>query len=206
MSLIAVDPTRFEADDPSQSLDKWIGAPLQVGEIAARQDASAQIRDILGAAGAAKTPAPLPDAKESALDEPLTEAETQLLAALAPLAGPLARAVKRFINLYRLLRTQWRDRPENRGALAFMLALDAGGTPAEIAAVHGALAGAGGDAALIPITSARGSPRRSRPSAPRKDARAPTRCAAPPLWRGPSRFVRTERNADKSRPERSVPT
>jgi hypothetical protein len=150
VSLIAVDPTRFEADDPSQSLDKWIGAPLQVGEIAARQDASAQIRDILGAAGAAKTPAPPPDAKESALDEPLTEAETQLLAALAPLAGPSARAVKRFINLYRLLRTQWRDRPEQRGALAFMLALDAGGSPAEIAAVHGALAGAGGDAAFDP--------------------------------------------------------
>ena len=31
-----------------------------------------------------------------------------------------------------------------------MLALDAGGSPAEIAAVHGALAGAGGDAAFDP--------------------------------------------------------
>ncbi|MGO9675597.1 MAG: hypothetical protein ACLPSF_15755 [Methylocella sp.] len=152
VSLIAVDPTRFEAGDPSQSLDKWIGAPLQVGEIAARQDVSAQIRDILGAAptDAAKTPTALPDAKQSALDEPLSEAETRLLAALAPLAGPSARAVKRFVNLYRLLRTQWRDRPEQRGALAFMLALDAGGSPAEIAAVHGALAGAGGDAAFDP--------------------------------------------------------
>jgi hypothetical protein len=150
VSLIAVDPTRFVRDSgdlPPFRLDKWIGAPLQVGEIAARQDVSQQIRDILGAG---TPPVALPDAKHSALDEPLTESETQLLATLAPLAGPSARAVKRFVNLYRLLRTQWRDRPEQRGALAFMLALDAGGNPAEIAAVQGALEASGGDAAFDP--------------------------------------------------------
>jgi hypothetical protein len=156
VSLIAVDPARLEGDSgdsPPFRLDKWIGAPLQVGEIAARQDAAMQIRDILGAAqgaGAATTPVAPPDAKHSALDEPLSEAETQLLAAFAPLAGPSARAVKRFVNLYRLLRTQWRDRPEQRSALAFMLALDAGGSPAEIAAVQSALAASGGDAAFDP--------------------------------------------------------
>ena len=156
VSLIAVDPSRLDGqfgDSPPVRLDKWIGAPLQVGEIVARQDSAMQICDILGGAqspGAAKTPAALPDAKHCALDEPLSEAETQMLAAFAPLAGPSARAVKRFVNLYRLLRTQWRDRPEQRGALAFMLALDAGGNPAEIAAVQGALANSGGDAAFDP--------------------------------------------------------
>jgi hypothetical protein len=150
VSLIALDPARLEA---AFSLDKWVQAPLQVGEIAARQDVSAQVRDLLGAgsgASMANAPVARADATQSALDEPLTETETRLLAAFAPLAGPSARAVKRFINLYRLLRPQWRDRPEQRGALAFMLALDAGGSPAEIAAVHGALVGAGGDAAFDP--------------------------------------------------------
>jgi len=156
VSLIAVDPARLDGhsgDLPPVRLDKWIGAPLQVGEIVARQDAAMQIRDILGGAqgpGAAKTAAALPDASHCALDEPLSEAETEMLATFAPLAGPSARAVKRFVNLYRLLRTQWRDRPEQRGALAFMLALDAGGSPAEIAAVQGALASSGGDAAFDP--------------------------------------------------------
>ncbi|MGS0740164.1 hypothetical protein ACVBEG_27495 [Pseudomonas sp. GG8] len=39
-----------------------------------------------------------------ALDQPLSAAETQLLADLAPLAGSSARALKRFVNLYRLVR------------------------------------------------------------------------------------------------------
>ncbi len=148
VTLVALDPARFDGDF-ARSLDKWIAAPLQIGELAARRDASAQIRDILAApAEAARLPASAPEARESALDEPLSEAEAQLLAAFAPLAGPSARAVKRFVNLYRLLRTQWRNRPEQRGALAFMLALDSGGGPAEIAAVRAALASSGGDAAF----------------------------------------------------------
>ncbi len=150
VSLVALDPARFDGDF-ARSLDKWIAAPLQIGEITARRDAAAQIRDILGAAPtAAKVPAAaVPDAKQSVLDEPLSEAETQLLAAFAPLAGS-ARAVKRFVNLYRLLRPQWRDRPEERGALAFMVALDAGGSAGEVAAVNAALASIGGDAAFEP--------------------------------------------------------
>jgi hypothetical protein len=155
VSLIAADPARFEAgrlesSDEALRPDRWIQAPLQVGEIAARGDAPTQIRDILGAAqgGASNAPVALPDARQSALDEPLTEAETRLLAALAPLAGASARAIKRFVNLYRLLRTQLRDRPEQRGALAFMLALDAGGSPTDMAAVAKVLLAAGGDAAF----------------------------------------------------------
>ena len=66
----------------------------------------------------------------------MSAAETQLLADLAPLAGSSARALKRFVNLYRFTRAAG---PNHQGALAFMLALDAGGTPSEIAAVNDAL-------------------------------------------------------------------
>lgn len=154
VSLIPADPLRFGAGsaDDAIDLDKWIQAPFQVGEISARQDYAAQIRDIIGSsapdADASKPPATPPDATRSILDEPLTDEETRLLTALAPLAGPSARAVKRFVNLYRLLRGEWRDRPLERVALAFMLALDAGGDPADVEAVKTALLAAGGDAAF----------------------------------------------------------
>ncbi len=152
VSLVAIDPSRFGAGpgDAALSLDKWIQAPFQIGE-AARQDYAAQIRDIIAAAPGAEAPATAvarPDASQSALDEPLTDAETKTLAALAPLAGPSARSVKRFVNLYRLLRPEWRDLPEQRGALAFMLALTAGSNAAEIASVNDALFTLGGDAAF----------------------------------------------------------
>jgi hypothetical protein len=65
--------------------------------------------------------------------------EMRLLTDLAPLAGSSARALKRFVNLYRVARAQ---NQLHKGALAFMLALDAGGTPAEIACVGEALSSA----------------------------------------------------------------
>jgi hypothetical protein len=144
VALIAVDPARLAngAGEDEASLDKWIQAPFQIGEIAARADYAALVREILGPADAPRPPAPLHDARQSALDEPISEAETQLLSALAPLAGSSARAVKRFVNLYRLIRTQGQN---HKGALALMLALDAGGTPSEIAAVNDALGGARGE-------------------------------------------------------------
>ncbi|MEJ0093728.1 MAG: hypothetical protein WDN46_09875 [Methylocella sp.] len=143
VSLIAADPAAFGGD--AFSLDKWIQVPLQVGKIAAQDGFSAQVRNILGSA-TSKQALTFSEAGRSALDEPLSEAETNLLTALAPLAGRSARSVKRFVNLYRLLRAEWPNQPEQRGALAFMLALDAGGTPEEIAAVDEALAGAAEDA------------------------------------------------------------
>ncbi len=81
----------------------------------------------------------------AALDLPVSAAETQLLADLAPLAGSSARALKRFVNLYRLTRSAG---PNHQGALAFMLALDAGGTPSEIAAVSDALSNSAPEADL----------------------------------------------------------
>jgi hypothetical protein len=75
----------------------------------------------------------------------MSSAETQLLADLAPLAGSSARAVKRYVNLYRLARAQ---NANHLGALAFVLALDAGGTQSEIAALNDALSNADGEADL----------------------------------------------------------
>ncbi|MGA7383345.1 MAG: P-loop NTPase fold protein [Methylocella sp.] len=139
VTVIAADPARLAgaAGAAAPSLDKWIQVPFQIGELASRANYANLVRAILGGQGAlepqvrhAETSA-LP-----ALDQPVSGAETQLLADLAPLAGSSARALKRFVNVYRLTRAAG---PNHQGALAFMLALDAGGTPSEIAAVHDAL-------------------------------------------------------------------
>ena len=136
--LIAADPARLAgAAGETPSLDKWIQVPVQIGEIASRANYATLVRAILGGRGGLEPR--VRNAETSALpalDQPLSAAENQLLADLAPLAGSSARALKRFVNLYRLTRSAG---PNHRGALAFMLALDAGGTPSEIAAVNDAL-------------------------------------------------------------------
>ena len=81
---------------------------------------------------AAQVRAVKPDAGKSALDEPLDESESAILAGVAPLAGRTPRALRRFVGLYRLARL---DGEAPRGALAFSLALKLGGTPAEQEAV-----------------------------------------------------------------------
>ncbi len=63
--------------------------------------------------------------------------ESTLLAGLAPLAGDTPRAVKRFVNLYRIARGQAGN---NKGSLALFLALFSGGTPDEIGVLRRALA------------------------------------------------------------------
>lgn len=68
------------------------------------------------------------DATRSALDAPLHEAEQQMLATLAPLAGPAPRGVKRFVNAYRLGR---QDATDALAAFAFALALAIGGSKDE---------------------------------------------------------------------------
>jgi hypothetical protein len=135
--LIAADPARYAVseDREDHSLD-WIEIPVQVGEIAAQADKSPLIRATLGGRGGPEPAAPVADARQTALDEPLSEAETLLLEDLAPIAGHSARALKRFVNLYRLARTR---AEYDRGALALLLAIDAGGTAAEKAALKDAL-------------------------------------------------------------------
>lgn len=152
--LVATDPARYAESegDRDRSLD-WIGVPVQISAIAAQADLAPLVRAALAGAGAPQPAVPGVDAHRSALDEPLSEAETLLLEDLAPLAGHSARALNRFVNLYRLARSQTQS---DRGALALMLALDAGGTPAEIEAVTDALSPL---KASSPLDLSRGGPR-----------------------------------------------
>ncbi|SFK10700.1 hypothetical protein [Methylocapsa palsarum] len=135
--LIAADPERYAEDSETKdSCLDWIQIPVQVGEIAAQVDMAALVRSALGGRDGPEPPASAADARLSRLDEPLSEAEKLLLEDLAPIAGHSARSLKRFVNLYRLARCR---RESDRGALALLLALDAGGTPAEKAAVEDTL-------------------------------------------------------------------
>lgn len=141
--LIAADPARLAGGEPQRSLDRWIDVPFQLGELASRTDPSAFIHKILGPreAGNAK----LADPGKSALDHPISAAETRLLAGLAPFAAASARSLKRFANVYGLARAQNQG---DIGALAFMLALQMGGTQRELAAVNEAMSGADPEAEL----------------------------------------------------------
>ena len=114
-------------------LERYVQAPLTIRGLDASQAASDYARMLLGTVDA---PAPGPvDATRSALDAPMEPAEQDLLATLAPLAGETPRAVKRFLNIYRIARPRTAD----RSALALMLALDSGATSDELAALATAM-------------------------------------------------------------------
>ncbi len=82
-------------------------------------------------------PAPAPvDATRSALDRAYEPFEGELVARLAPFAGGTPRAVKRFVNAYRVARADPRLRragPASFAMLALGLALDATGEGSELA-------------------------------------------------------------------------
>jgi len=69
--------------------------------------------------GAPRVPEATIETRPSSLSEPLSVAETTLLAALAPMAASTPRGVKRYLNTYRMARMA----PAQRPALALMLAL-----------------------------------------------------------------------------------
>ncbi|MEA2760057.1 MAG: hypothetical protein QOH65_2670 [Methylobacteriaceae bacterium] len=132
VAITAVDPARIGAD----RLARIVQVPFTI----APADHAALVDRLLGrAAASTASAAEALDARHSALDTPVSDGEAELLAMLAPLAGPSPRGIKRFVNLYRLARL---DAPDDLAPLAFMLALDAGGTADEIAAVEGSLTGA----------------------------------------------------------------
>ena len=132
VAIVTADPARIGTD----RLSRFIQVPFTVPPT----DHAALVDRLLGRAAAPASAAAEPiDARHSSLDTPVSDGEAELLAALAPLAGPSPRGVKRFVNLYRLARL---DAPDELAPLAFMLALDAGGSADEIAAVEGSLAGA----------------------------------------------------------------
>jgi hypothetical protein len=104
---------------------------------------------LLGGEASAPPQAPI-DARRSTLAEPMGSAEAAVLTAIAPLAASTPRAVKRFLNVYRLARVGCAERT----ALALTLAVEQSGDGEARTAVEGLLAkhpdGALGDPAAPP--------------------------------------------------------
>ncbi len=81
-----------------------------------------------------------PEAAVSSLDRPWTQSERAVVEALAPVAGSTPRAVKRFINLYRIARADPRlgnGSAKDLAALAMALALQSAGSPLDTLAYGG---------------------------------------------------------------------
>ncbi len=138
--IFAFDPKHVANvwPDAVARLDKLVQVPVQVGRNGLNgAQSSALVLNLLGHTGQARpTLPPNVDPARSMLDRPMTVTEAKLLTDLAPLAGRSARSVKRLVNLYRLARA---PAPEAAAVAAFMLALDIGGTPAEVTALRNAL-------------------------------------------------------------------
>ena len=148
--LVALDPRRLGAS--LADLERWIQVPLCLDAGSRERDVTAIVHQTLGLPAGPAAVARRMDVTRSALDEAFGEPETALLAALAPLAGGSPRAVKRFVNLYTVARL---DDDAPRGALAWMLALDQGGTVAEKHAIDVAIKGEPGAPLDLRETSAR---------------------------------------------------
>lgn len=139
--LLAADPSRLAAAwgeaDRANYLDKYVQVPLHVtaGEPGLY---GGLVHSLIGRETTEKAQWPELDAKRSALDLPWRSGEADLLSALAPLAGHSPRSIKRFVNIYRLVRL----RADGYAPLALLLALDGGGTEAERRAMDAALANA----------------------------------------------------------------
>lgn len=114
-------------------LERYVQAPFNIRMIRDQQASIAYAHQLLGALPEGEQ-TPL-DASTSALDQALKPIETHLLGKLANLAGDTPRAVKRYLNAWRLARPMTNDST----ALALMLALDNGATAGELAAMGAAM-------------------------------------------------------------------
>lgn len=145
VTVLVADPRRLAAAwgdvDCTEYLNKYVQVPLHLTAVEPDFHIGL-VRSLIGETAAEAVPEP--DASRSALDLPWRDGEADLVAALAPLAGHSPRNVKRFVNIYRLVRTT----REDYAPLALLLALDAGGTQAERRAMDAALAGADTSAPL----------------------------------------------------------
>ncbi len=173
IGLLAFDPGRLAAalEHPSEArrrLGKWLQVAVN---LPAREDADGKLV-VARLLSAGEQPAPAPDSAIAAkLVEPLSSAETTLLAALAPLAAHSPRDAKRFLNAYRLARCSNLPRPvmalmqaaafaddnvqtalRDRLAYASGELTDVTGPPALIEAIRAARAANNGS---IPIEDAR---------------------------------------------------
>ena len=113
VGLLAFDPARLAATlggprKARRRLGKW----LQVAVNLPARDGADGERVVARLLPTTGQPSAAPDAKLSAaLVEPLSSAETSLLAALAPLAADSPRDAKRFVSAYRLARCSGSSRP-----------------------------------------------------------------------------------------------
>jgi hypothetical protein len=109
VTLVALDPARLT--DEAGLLEKWIQIPFRLDAAAGRGNYSGFVEQVIGRAGSggAGSRGPLSPAH----DWSVSAEESALLAGLAPLAGGTPRAVKRFVNLYRIARGQ---AAQNKGA------------------------------------------------------------------------------------------
>ena len=136
VTLVAVDAARL-GREAQADLERWVQVPVQVAAGGGERVYGALVDAALGRAPAA-APQVVPDAARAALDTPVGDDEAATLSALAGLAGPSPRGIKRFVNLYSLARL---GHEGHRGALALMLALAQGGTKDERAAVASVFGG-----------------------------------------------------------------
>ena len=136
VTLVAVDAARL-GGEAQADLERWVQVPVQVAAGGGERVYGALVDAALGRA-AAPAPQVTPDASRAALDHPVGDDEAATLSAMAGLAGPSPRGIKRFVNLYSLARLGHEGHP---GALALMLALAQGGTSDERAVVAQALGG-----------------------------------------------------------------
>ena len=130
------------AGEAARRIERYVQAPFTIRMIRDQQASIAYAHQLLGAAVPFEGLAL--DASRSALDHAVKPVETHLLGKLAGLAGDTPRAVKRYLNLWRLARPL----TEDGGALALMLALDNGATAGELAAMGAAMDLEEPDAAL----------------------------------------------------------
>jgi hypothetical protein len=113
IGLLAFDPARLAvalggAHEARRRLGKWLQVTVN---LPARKGADGELV-VARLLSASAQPASAPDsAVAAALMEPLSSAETTLLAALAPLAAHSPRDAKRFLNAYRLARCSNSPRP-----------------------------------------------------------------------------------------------
>jgi hypothetical protein len=140
VTVVAAEPDALAravtggAGDDAEVLQKWIQIPFNVGTRFGEDDCASLVAQAVDP----KSSAAAANHQQAPIDWTLAEDEVTTLKSLARLAGASPRAVKRFVNLYRVARTQTSgDRP----LVAFMLALDQDGSDVDRAFVDAALAG-----------------------------------------------------------------
>lgn len=134
----------FDPAAAAARLDRMIQVSYDLG--AAQPEAGDLAERLLDPHVAAPRAAPQPDAGRSVLDRPLEPFEVEAIKRLAPFTGGTPRAVRRFVDAYRVARADPRldgAPPVSFATLALGLALDGTGGGSELAALDDDLARGG---------------------------------------------------------------